>query len=175
MHACLHLFRPNQHRDVLSYLLDNDFSYEEIAASLVKIEKNESTRKIEVFDENLIIQEGLKKLVKSSKYERSVKLRNFAIERFTKDGKINCSCCNFNFEDFYGIEIGKGFIEIHHAKPVFKFEDEDLKKTLEEAIKNVVPVCSNCHRMIHKSWQEPLEIQYLKERIKEHGKFIQNA
>lgn len=40
------------------------------------------------------------------------------------------TCCTFNFSDFYGKKIGNGFIEIHHIKPIFKFEGDDFVKTL---------------------------------------------
>ena len=52
-------------------------------------------------------------------YERSKKLRDYAIQYFTVDNRISCNCCSFNFSDFYGAELGAGFIEIHHTKPIF--------------------------------------------------------
>ncbi len=128
-------------------------------------------RKIQTFDENIIIQEGIKKVAQVKVYERSSKLRNFAIEHFTKDGCIACECCAFDFENFYGAEIGKGFIEIHHTKPIFQYEDSDIENTLENALKNLAPVCSNCHRMIHRNWSKPLEIQYLIGQIEQNGIF----
>ena len=93
----------------------------------------------------------------------------FAIDYFSLGNKISCNCCSFNFSDFYGEEIGKGFIEIHHTKPIFTYEDEDLQNTLVEAVKNLIPVCSNCHRMIHRNWKKPLEIQNLIESINTFG------
>ena len=97
-------------------------------------------------------------------------MRQTAIDYYTKNGDILCSACQFSFNKFYG-EIGKGYIEIHHVKPIFKYEDEELDKTIEEALQNVVPVCSNCHRMIHRNWKEPLKIDYLIEQINKHGIF----
>lgn len=126
-------------------------------------------RKIQPFDENIVISEGLKKFTEVAIYERSKKLRDFAIDYFSLGNKISCNCCSFNFSDFYGEEIGKGFIEIHHTKPIFTYEDEDLQNTLVEAVKNLIPVCSNCHRMIHRNWKKPLEIQNLIESINTFG------
>ena len=74
-------------------------------------------------------------------------------------------------KDFYGAEIGKGFIEIHHTKPIFKYLDEDIENTLEHAVKNLAPVCSNCHRMIHRNWSKPLEIQDLISNVNQYGVF----
>lgn len=154
------------HRAELRYLLTNDFDYSDIKENLKEIEKGE--RKRLTFDENIIIQEGVKKVAKVKVYERSTKLRNYAIEHFTKNGHIACNCCTFDFENFYG-EHGKGFIEIHHTKPIFQYEDDDIENTLENAVKNLTPVCSNCHRMIHRNWSKPLEIQYLIEKIGKNG------
>ena len=162
-----------ENQEILKYLLINDFSYIDLTENLRKIEKNQDKKKIEVFDENVIIQEGRKKIVETAVYERSSTLRNYAIKHFCIEDKIFCQCCNFNFQDFYGEQIGKGFIEIHHTKPIFKYEDEDLENTLFQAINNLTPVCSNCHRMIHRNWNKPLEIQYLIDSINTHGVFTQ--
>jgi hypothetical protein len=145
--------------DILKYLLINDFTYIDLTENLRQVEKNQNKKKIEIFDENVIIQEGTKKLTEVTVYERSTTLRNYAIKYFTVNDKISCNCCTFNFEDFYGETIGKGFIEIHHTKPIFKYEDDDLENTLNQAVKNLTPVCSNCHRMIHRNWSKPIEIK----------------
>jgi len=160
-----------QNLPILKYLLTNDFAYEDLTKNLRKVEDNKNKKKIEVFDENIIIQEGNKQRTEIASYERSTILRNYAISYFTKGGKIGCGCCSFNFEDFYGSKIGKGFIEIHHTKPIFKYESEDIKVTLKDAVKNLAPVCSNCHRMIHRNWKHPIAIQMLIESIAANGVF----
>ncbi len=160
-----------ENMDKLRYLLVNDFQWNDLKDGLDKVQKSsEEKRKIEVFDETVMIQEGVKKLVETKIYERSSKLRKIAIEHFTKNGDILCDACKFSYNKFYG-EIGKGYIEIHHIKPVFKYEDEELDKTIEIALTNVVPVCSNCHRMIHRNWKEPLKVDYLIEQINNNGIF----
>jgi hypothetical protein len=160
-----------QNIDILTYLLTSDFAYVDLTENLRRIEAEPGRPKIETFDENIIIQEGFKKVSEERYYSRSKELRNYAMSYFTHDGRIDCSCCTFNFSDFYGSEIGSNFIEIHHVKPIFQYEGENLDKTLEEAIKNLTPVCSNCHRMIHKNWLKPLEIQALITGINNNGAF----
>ncbi|MCW4469137.1 HNH endonuclease [Flavobacterium sp. MFBS3-15] len=155
-----------QNKPGLKYLLSNDFDYVDIKENLKSIEKG---KKIETFDENIIISEGLKIYTERSVYERSKKLRGYAIDYFSQDGRISCNCCSFNFEDFYGIDCGKGFIEIHHTKPIFKYEEQDINTTIEQAMKNLIPVCSNCHRMIHRNWAKPIEIQVLINTIQQNG------
>lgn len=164
----LHL---RKNKDILNYLLINDFSYADITENLKAIEDNHDGKEIETFDENITIQEGTKKLTQASTYNRSKRLRDYAIKYFMKDNRISCHCCNFNFQDFYG-GIGSGFIEIHHTKPIFKYEDDDLTHTLEQAVHNLIPVCSNCHRMIHHNRNKPLEIKTLIESIRDNGKFV---
>jgi 5-methylcytosine-specific restriction protein A len=121
--------------------------------SLKRVEGNQNKNTIEVFDENIIIQEGKKKLEETAGagYEWSSRLRKYTIECFTKENRINCHCCSFNFSDFYGKELGWGFIEIHHKKPIFKYKDDDIENTLARAVLNLIPACSNCHRMIHRN------------------------
>ena len=160
----------NENNEILQYLLLNNFKFHDLTKSLRRIEDNQK-KKIEIFDENILINEGVKSIKEVAVYERSTKLRNYAIKHFSKNDKISCNCCSFNFEDFYGDSIGKSFIEIHHTKPIFKYEDEDIESTLSQAVENLTPVCSNCHRMIHRKWNKPIEIQMLIENINLHGIF----
>lgn len=62
-----------------------------------------------------------------------------------KHQKLNCEGCGFDFEAKYGIR-GHGFIECHHTKPV-----SSLAENGKTNIKDLALVCSNCHRMIHRT------------------------
>ncbi len=76
-----------------------------------------------------------------------------------KYGKLDCACCSFNFKDTYG-ELGLDFIEAHHIVPV-----SDLDPAGDETKKeDIVLVCANCHRMLHKRrpWLGIGELQALK-------------
>lgn len=104
--------------------------------------------------------EGTIKTYLVNKYERDPKNRQKAIEIHG----LNCIVCEFNFEQVYG-ERGKGFIEVHHIKPL---------STLEEAVeinpeKDLVPLCANCHRMIHRRKDNVLTIEELKSNIKQNN------
>lgn len=153
--------------DKLYYLIVNNFNWEDLKEGL-EIVSPEQKRDIEVFDENYNVREGMNNFAKRKIYERSSKLRKSAIEHYTYQNDIVCDACKFSFKKFYG-DIGDRYIEIHHIKPIFKYEEEDLKTTIEDALENVVPVCSNCHRMIHKNWRNPLEMSYLKQQIAANG------
>jgi predicted HNH restriction endonuclease len=156
--------------DVVRYLITNDFDWSDLKKGFNEVESNKS-KKVEIFDENIIINEGFKKTISINIYERSTKLRDAAIKAFTVKGEISCDCCNFNFNSFYGHNIGSGYIEIHHIKPIFKYEEQEINKFIKDAIQNLVPVCSNCHRMIHRVWKHPIEISTLKSSIKKNGTF----
>lgn len=134
-----------------TFILDNNF--------------NEEQRKdvIEKDYSNLIIEEGFTKFSQVKTKLRSRKLVIIAKEHYSKNGKIFCSACNFNFENFYG-EIGKGYIEIHHLCPIFAREN-NFEQSINEAIDGVVPVCANCHRIIHRKNDQLLSIPSLQELI----------
>lgn len=99
--------------------------------------------------------EGRKIHIYTTRYERDSKLRKKAIEfHGTK-----CAICDFSFEEKYG-KLGEGFIEVHHKKPISLGEREvDYKKDL-------VCVCSNCHRMLHKQTDKVFDVDELKTIIK---------
>lgn len=156
--------------DVVRYLITNDFDWIDLKNGFNDVEKNKK-KKVEIFDENIIINEGFKKTISVNVYERSTKLRDAAIKAFKINGNISCDCCKFNFDSFYGNKIGSGYIEIHHIKPIFKYEQQEINKFINDALKNLVPVCSNCHRMIHRVWKNPLEIKTLKLNISKNGNY----
>src|SRR5690606_16292817 len=85
--------------------------------------------------------EGFRREIVVNKRERDPKLVKKAREYYG----TQCYACGFDFGSFYG-EHREGFIEIHHKKPVSQMEDEGETTLLED----VVPLCSNCHRMIHR-------------------------
>jgi 5-methylcytosine-specific restriction enzyme A len=59
-------------------------------------------------------------------------------------GRLACEVCGFDFAAVYG-PLGDGYIECHHAVALHE-SPEDRKSRLED----VVLVCANCHRMIHR-------------------------
>lgn len=158
--------------DALEYLISGDFNYDDIQNSFIDLTKlGKRKRRILVYDENVVIEEGTRRVRNIQVYERSKKLREAAISRFTINGNLACSVCSFDFSAVYG-ERGTGYIEIHHQKPIFQYEEQDTAKFLEQALQNVAPVCSNCHRMIHREKNAPMpvkELRQLVERVRIHS------
>ncbi len=100
--------------------------------------------------------EGAKKQITVNSYERNREARNKAIEIHG----LNCVVCNINFENIYG-EIGIGFIHVHHVIPLHKI-DNTYQVNPEE---DLVPVCPNCHAMLHRS-NNPPTIEQLKDAVR---------
>ena len=107
-------------------------------------------------EENELVSgvEGKPKLRYVATYERDPKLREEAIRIH---GCI-CKVCGFDFSEAYG-ELGKGYIQIHHKIPISELEapKEVIPKT------DLVPLCSNCHSMIHRRKTNTLKVGELKE------------
>jgi hypothetical protein len=57
-----------------------------------------------------------------------------------------CAVCNMNFRDRYG-EIGRELIHVHHISPISEMAGEYKIDPRH----HLVPVCPNCHAMLHRS------------------------
>ena len=93
----------------------------------------------EVLDTSLF--EGAKKKIHINAYERNSQARKKCIEKY---GAI-CSICNFDFKKIYG-SLGEGYIHVHHLTPL----SEINKEYKVNPIKDLRPVCPNCHAMLHR-------------------------
>jgi predicted HNH restriction endonuclease len=135
---------------------DGDIKYtpevEENEFKLIKVKnENDSLLKSEnetlyevgvVIGENQeLLSEGKVKSVVVNSYERNPKARKICIKHFG----VKCQVCSFDFEKKYG-EIGKDFIHVHH-----KIDISIVGKEYEiNPIQDLIPVCPNCHSMLHK-------------------------
>ena len=84
--------------------------------------------------------EGAMETVKMNRYERDRKAR----EECVRLKGCKCAVCGCDFEENYG-KVGKGFIHIHHVVPI-----SSIGKVYKlDVRKDLVPVCPNCHYMLH--------------------------
>jgi 5-methylcytosine-specific restriction protein A len=81
-------------------------------------------------------------------YHRKVERNRTAAKQAKKFHGTVCQACDLDFGKRYG-PIGEGFIEAHHLKPIASLE-EGVSVTYDVAADFAV-LCSNCHRMIHRS------------------------
>lgn len=92
-------------------------------------------------DENVKYSEGKTKTVLVNSYERNKVARQKCIEHY---GAF-CQVCDFDFGIVYG-DIGKDFIHVHHVIDIATIGAEYSV----DPIKDLIPVCPNCHSMLHK-------------------------
>lgn len=96
--------------------------------------------------------EGAARKIFVNAYERDSKARQKCIDHHG----LTCKICNFNFEEEFG-DLGRGFINVHHLKPL----SEIGKEYKVDPIRDLLPVCPNCHAMFHR--KEPaLSIEEVK-------------
>lgn len=83
---------------------------------------------------------GLKREVTINRYERNPRYRERCLEHFGP----TCRICDFDFLLIYG-ELGRGFCHVHHIEPLSEAGGEhDI-----DPIIDLIPVCANCHAMLH--------------------------
>jgi 5-methylcytosine-specific restriction protein A len=97
--------------------------------------------------------EGAKTTISINAFERSAKARRACIQHHG----LNCKTCGFNFETAYG-PLGEDFIHVHHIVSIGAIGAEYSV----DPVKDLVPVCPNCHAMIHRV-NPPLTIEQLRE------------
>ncbi|MDY3520502.1 HNH endonuclease [Riemerella anatipestifer] len=113
-------------------------------------------------EDDIGFPEGKKRLRQHIARERNPRLIRLAKKKFINEkGRLFCEVCDFDFEKEYG-ELGKDFIEGHHSKPI-----SELKENEETKIEDIVMVCSNCHKMLHRKrpWLNKEELKNLKDTM----------
>lgn len=90
--------------------------------------------------------DGAVKQVLVNAYERDPAARRDCISHH------GCACivCGFDFGLYYG-ELGEGFIHVHHVQPLSEIRGEHQI----DPIRDLVPVCPNCHAMLHRDNPPP--------------------
>jgi len=94
----------------------------------------------EEIDESSEFYEGATQKISINKYERNLQARKKCIEHYG----IRCVVCEMSFKEKYG-DLDKDFIHVHHLKPL----NEIRKGYKIDPIKDLRPVCPNCHAVIH--------------------------
>lgn len=102
--------------------------------------------------------EGEKKHVEYETRHRNPALRQACIDKYG----YQCQCCGMNFAELYGKELGENFIEVHHLKMLSTYDECHP----EDYVENLVPLCSNCHSMIHHGKNGPLTLGELRAAYK---------
>ncbi|PMG93690.1 HNH endonuclease [Vibrio breoganii] len=103
-----------------------------------------------------IYLEGAHEVVSVNSYERNSAARQRCLDEYG----YKCKACNFDFEETYG-DRGRHYIHVHHIIPL-----KDIRKEYKvDPIKDLVPLCANCHAMVHRS-DPALTVKDLKELLR---------
>ena len=98
--------------------------------------------------------EGERKHVEYERVHRSPQLREACIRQWG----YQCQCCGMRFDELYGEDLGADFIEVHHLQMISTFDDQRPA----DYVANLVPLCANCHAMIHRGADGPLTLSELR-------------
>jgi 5-methylcytosine-specific restriction protein A len=134
-----------------------------IIIKIKSIIENTVKNEIEEANDDLLFKEG-----KQSSHNISYAMRNNDARKkcleyyFPNNEHYKCQICTFDFEDFYG-ELGKKYIIVHHKKSITLVAREIGEHEINPRI-DLIPVCPNCHSMIHKR-NPPYDIEEIKEKI----------
>ena len=104
--------------------------------------------------------EGRLVSVLSNRFERDARARKECIRHYGS----SCVVCGINFAKTYG-GLGAGFIHVHHLTPL-----SQIRSTYKvDPIKDLRPVCPNCHAMLHWGSADPISILDLRRKISKSG------
>ena len=112
------------------------------------------------FEESQLLKEGKVTQVYVDRYERNQKARIKCIQHFGD----KCYVCGFDFGKVYG-DIAKGFIHVHHIRQLSEIKNEYQIDPLTD----LVPVCANCHSVIHLT-KPSMTIQEIKRRVRKSSR-----
>lgn len=110
-------------------------------------------KEIEDYDKSAHHREGKMVERKSVAYERSPQARSACLQHYG----YKCAICGIDFGKEFGKEFS-GVIEVHHLEPL------SLSKGEREVdpIKDLIPLCPNCHKMIHRKTGKPYTLEEVK-------------
>lgn len=106
------------------------------------------------------LMEGAKATVTVNKYERNRKARRECISHYGSA----CYFCGVDFGKIYG-DAYAGFIHVHHIVPLSEIKE----KYSVDPIRDLLPVCPNCHAVIHFSG-DALSLDEAKSILSAHNK-----
>ena len=95
------------------------------------------------------------------KMHRRIERNRKAAREAKRHHGLRCQACDLEFEERYG-ELGKGFIEARHLRPISSLE-EGVAVSYDAATDFAV-LCSNCHRMIHRT-DDPSDLEGFRQLV----------
>lgn len=118
--------------------------------------ENQSARikkEIEDYDKLVHHREGKMVERRSVAYERSPQARKECLRHYGYE----CAICGMDFGKEFGEEFSE-VIEVHHLKPLSLLKEEREI----DPIRDLVPLCPNCHKMAHRKTGKPYTLDQLR-------------
>jgi len=94
----------------------------------------------EELDESISLPEGATRRISVNVYERNPQARQQCIAYYGHA----CCICGFDFATCYGT-CAEGYIHVHHLKAI----SEIGKEYQVDPVKDMRPLCPNCHSVVH--------------------------
>jgi 5-methylcytosine-specific restriction protein A len=123
------------HSPALAELLETEYSYDSVPD----------------YPDEVISEfwEGQRQETSVNRYERDPEARAACLRYY---GSYSCQICGFDFENAYG-SIGKKYIHVHHLQSLAALGKNG--RVSIDPKKDMLPVCPNCHAMLHTRKPEP--------------------
>ena len=108
--------------------------------------KHSSLSKSEYSDDEILEEfyEGESRQVYINRYERDPMARKACLNHYG----LKCFACEIDLSRVYGKELGARAIHVHHVTPMSIRGGKSYKI---DPIKDLIPLCPNCHNVIHKT------------------------
>ena len=120
-------------------------------------------------DEQKYFEGNIKSKIKEiNSINRNASARKKCLEHYFPNNKrYECVLCKFDFEEKYGL-YGEKFIEVHHIESHTTKSKVEGKHEINPT-KDLIPICSNCHSIIHRE-RPAMLIEKIKEVINDTNK-----
>ena len=158
-----HLLNAAFHEtDALDNFYDCEFKYFERELELWRKDPSHLLRDFPDPEQSLVrnaelpetlYMEGALKTILTDSFERNLQARRRCIAIHG----TACTVCGFDFGLVYG-EAFAGKIEVHHRKPL----SEIRENYLVDPVNDLIPVCPNCHLILHSKAEGVFTVEDLK-------------
>lgn len=155
----------SQITEVLNQLFDYELSYFETEMKAWLADHDRKIKPFPQFEQEIISNtdlpdelfiEGAMRDILTNKYERNKKARARCIAHYG----TACLACGIDFGALYGEEFS-GKIEVHHRKPLHAIKEDYVV----DPISDLVPVCPNCHMVIHSKKDGVYTVEEVREML----------
>jgi 5-methylcytosine-specific restriction enzyme A len=104
-----------------------------------------------------VFPEGALSRVEVNRYERDPRARKACLDHHG----YRCAVCQFSFEERYG-SLGRNYIHVHHTLELSRVPPGYRV----DPVTDLVPLCPNCHAMIHRGTGPAFTVDELKRQLR---------